>query len=723
MHLAQLCGIQRTLKVNREYFAKTEETAITLEGYQCRLDALLPLWDRHQTYFTPLYPCLDEDEQKAQEEESKTFTTEYFNLIAMLQGKIRLKKNELIAADASSRAPPIPPTGASVRTPKIELPTFDGSSDQWIKFRDMFESLIHSKTNLSNIEKFSYLQSSIKLPHGQSNVLDMFKICEDDYLSAWQAVCERYNDKRKIIAMHCSTLFNVPKMSCESASELRRIIDAFSSQISAMKQLGYALGEHDDFANMIVVQFALVRLDDKTLREWKKFHTADSATWKELCEFLTAQWRSLDDGAIKNFESSSDVKVVPKSVKTLVVSSSVETNNNRSSNVKCPNCLQSHFLWTCSSFIAMNIDDRQKCVRDKGLCLNCFSPSHQVRQCGSSYKCKTCNLPHHTLLHFDRSSPQNNNSDVSSTNATAAPTTSTLSANSKPFEPFSMTKKTNDSGNVTRFSTVSLLASEAFLPRKHSTFLSTVIVEVLGEDGNFYDVRALLDNGSDDNLMTTQLARRLGIECKNVCIPLTGICERTSFVHHQTTSTIRSRYGNFQKTLEFSVMPSITSNVPSQSINISQFNIPDDLFLADSKFNLSSKVDMLLNIDIFYQSLLEGKVELNHGPKMLHTTFGWIVGGSTNLPSSAAPKTLLSKSTQALRIDEVSPSKYRSGEKQTKSVRRYKFSYQTSRMKSSPPLAKQFRIAFQRFTRRRSTPRKSSSTVRCATKSCTHPIS
>lgn len=638
VHIAQIAGYQRNLKFHLDYFAKTDESSISLEGYQCRLESLLPLFDNYQTYFTPLYPNIDVAEQPTYEHEANEFASDYFNLIAKIHEKIREKKNEMTAAAPVTHSQPVQSSGASVRTPKIELPTFDGSSDQWIKFRDMFESLIHTKTNLSNVEKFSYLQSSIKLPVGQSSVLDNFKVCEDDYVAAWQAVCDRYNDKRKIIAMHCATIFSVKKMSCESASELRRIIDSFSSQLSALKQLGYALGDHDDFANMIVVQFVLVRLDEYTLREWKKFHTADCASWKQLSEFLTAQWRSLDDVQIRNVSADNEVKVQAKPMKALVATNS-NNSYNRSSSVKCAICFDSHFLWACPKFNSMSVEERQKTVRDKRLCLNCFSPAHQVRACPSKYRCKTCNQPHHTLLHYDRSITSSTNSSNGQGSASSA---SSLSADSKPFQPFVMTKKSSDGATSSKMSSVALTSSEAYHPKWRNTFLSTVSIEVVDANGNIHEVRALLDTGSDDNLMTTHLARRLGTDCTPVCIPLTGIGEKTSIVHHQTSALISSRYGPFQRTLEFSVLSSITSNVPSQSIDTSKFTIPDECFLADPKYNVSAKVDMLLNIDIFYEALLEGKISLKDGPKMLHTTFGWIIGGSTATFSRTTPKTLLS---------------------------------------------------------------------------------
>lgn len=639
--IARIENYERTLKFQMDYFTTTNDAAITLDGYECRLASILPLFDKYQEDFAALYAVLEAADKPDWAQAANEFANNYFCLISRLQEKIRVRKNALQAAAAPTQVSHHS-SGASVRTPKIELPTFDGSSDQWIKFRDMFESLIHSKDNITNVEKFSYLQSSIKLPPGESNVLDNFKICEDDYLAAWQAVCDRYNDKRKIIAMHCATLFAIQKMSCESACELRRIIDSFSSQISALKQLGYALGEHDDFVNMFIVQSALVRLDEQTLREWKKLNTTDSATWKQLSEFLVTQWRSLDDVAMKNVSEASEVKVTARPVKTLVVSA--PSDNHQPSNVKCLVCFDAHMLWACPKFNSMSVDERHQFVREKQLCWNCFSPAHQVRQCPSKHSCKSCDKPHHTLLHFDRSCL-----GESKSNQPVATSSVPLNPNVPLFEPFAMTKKVSDCATTSKISAVALLASDSSSSRKCSTFLSTVMIEVADVDGNLHVVRALLDNGSDDNLMTTSLARRLRTRCARVRSPIVGIGGQTSVVDQQTTAQISSRYGNFQQTLEFSVLPSITSNVPSQSVNVSQFDISSEHFLADPTFHVSDKVDLLLNIDVFYSSLLEGKIRLRNGPMMLHTKFGWIIGGSTSSLAATAPKTSLSLVTQSSR--------------------------------------------------------------------------
>lgn len=432
-HIAILQGHARTLKFHRDYFARTDEETITLDGYETRLESVIPMFENYTEYFSPLYAALKEEEQPLWDQHVDDFTAGYFNIVTMMREKIREKKNAL---QAIAHVPNTQQASSVARTPKIPLEIFDGSSDKWIRFRDIFESMIHNKTTLSNIEKFSYLHASIKLQPGQANVLDSFKVCEEDYQAAWKAICDRYNDKRKIIAMHCATLFEVKKMSCESASEIRRIIDAFSSQLSALKQLGYALGEVDDIANVLIVQFALLRLDDKTLREWKKSHAEDTATWKQLYEFLTVQWRSLDDDTMNH------LTVTPPNVRE-EISTPLKTLVVSNVNMKCFVCFDEHFVWSCSRFKSMSVEERFKVVQEHRLCMNCLSPSHIARQCPSEHRCRICGKPHNTLLHFDKS--------IESEAHTFEPS-SAYQASPEPFKPFVMSKTSSDCPGPSRTS-------------------------------------------------------------------------------------------------------------------------------------------------------------------------------------------------------------------------------------------------------------------------------
>lgn len=48
-----------------------------------------------------------------------------------------------------------------MKLPQVNLKPFDGNYHNWLAFRDLFEQMIHRNDNISTIEKFTYLQTSI----------------------------------------------------------------------------------------------------------------------------------------------------------------------------------------------------------------------------------------------------------------------------------------------------------------------------------------------------------------------------------------------------------------------------------------------------------------------------------------------------------------------------------------------------------------------------------
>ncbi len=90
----------------------------------------------------------------------------------------------------------------------------------------------------------------------------------------------------------------------------------------------------------------------------------------------------------------------------------------------CPACKDQHGLLRCTTFQAMDVDRRNKLVRDSRLCINCFSDRHGYRSCPNRFSCKTCGGRHHTLLHRDRDSPQQPTSPVTPAPAMTAATLS-----------------------------------------------------------------------------------------------------------------------------------------------------------------------------------------------------------------------------------------------------------------------------------------------------------
>ena len=69
--------------------------------------------------------------------------------------------------------------GVTCKLLKLVIKEFDGSMLNWQTFWDQFESMIHSKTNTSNTNKFSYLTSISGLAPTNQNDLEAAQLLKN----------------------------------------------------------------------------------------------------------------------------------------------------------------------------------------------------------------------------------------------------------------------------------------------------------------------------------------------------------------------------------------------------------------------------------------------------------------------------------------------------------------------------------------------------------------
>ncbi|GFV62753.1 DUF1758 domain-containing protein [Trichonephila clavipes] len=77
--------------------------------------------------------------------------------------------------------------------PKLSIPQFNGHFKDWINFKDLFVSTVHSQVSISNVEKFQYLKGL--LTNEPASLIKHMPISNDSYEEAWQklldsALCE-----------------------------------------------------------------------------------------------------------------------------------------------------------------------------------------------------------------------------------------------------------------------------------------------------------------------------------------------------------------------------------------------------------------------------------------------------------------------------------------------------------------------------------------------------
>jgi hypothetical protein len=177
---------------------------------------------------------------------------------------------------------------------------------------------------------------------------------------------------------------------------------------------------------------------------------------------------------------------------------------------------------------------------------------------------------------------------------------------------------------------VNVLNSSTALPI--NVILSTALVQVQDKAGNFTQLRALLDSGSQSNFITESALKILNLPSYNTNITLSGVNNSHSKVKKGTTLIFKSNFNKFQAAVKCLVLPKITQNIPASPLVYDTFKIPSNIKLADPTFNKPGPIDLLLGNRLFWKVLCVGKVQLGPAKRLIaqNTQLGWILGGCWN---------------------------------------------------------------------------------------------
>lgn len=266
------------------------------------------------------------------------------------------------------------------------IPHFDGKYEQWEKFKVMFRDVVDRSNDPPRI-KLYHLEKA--LIGDAAGIIDAKTIADGNYDHAWEILAERFEDKRRMVDHHISGLLNMRKMSQESHSELRELVDSCVGYVENLKHLGL---DFTGVSDTIVTHILSNALDDETKKLWESSVAhGELPEYEDTVKFLKGRISVLE----RCQKSTSDSKVKPSArgaVKGLVSgkqSSNVKVNVVSSSS--CEFCAGDHLAFKCSTFNGLSAEDRLKMVRDKQVCFNCLRRGHRSGECKSSKTCSKCN--------------------------------------------------------------------------------------------------------------------------------------------------------------------------------------------------------------------------------------------------------------------------------------------------------------------------------------------
>ncbi|XP_050063272.1 uncharacterized protein LOC114130946 [Aphis gossypii] len=171
------------------------------------------------------------------------------------------------------------------------------------------------------------------------------------------------------------------------------------------------------------------------------------------------------------------------------------------------------------------------------------------------------------------------------------------------------------------------LSAHASVIQDDKVLLSTAMVSLRNESGQWVPGRVLLDSGSQSNLITEEMVQLLKLKKKHVKHDLCGIGGSTQKASSAVVATIAAEDKKFTLTVTCLVVKRITNNLPSKLLN-DNILIPRNIKLADPWFNTPRKIDLLIGAGYFYELLRTGQLRPSSGgPIYQETCFGWVVSG------------------------------------------------------------------------------------------------
>ena len=489
-----------------------------------------------------------------------------------------------------------------MRLPKLETPIFNGNVLSWRKFWEQFSISVHDRTDLSDSEKLVYLQQALKEGSAKS-VIEGLSHTGDDYQEAVKCLTTRYDRPRIIHQAHVKTILEIPPLKEGTGKEIRKLHDTLLQHLCALRSMG------SDPSGPFITSAIELKLDKCTMFEWQKHSQKcdEVPPYEEILAFLDLRAR-----ATESMVDTRNVRPDPphhkhgfsKGGNVASHAGNAEVTSNQ-----CTLCKpDKHPLYSCPRFRDMSHESKINTVKSNGLCMNCLTPNHFVKQCTSTHRCKRCQKPHHTLLHTN--------------GVPHKPASSSMNPSAPAFAP--------DPAN-----TVNKVSSNIAIQLRSNALMMTSRVLIHAPDGTAVEARALLDNASTASFVSARLAQSLRLPRVSQRARISGVAG----LHHQSSNqsitnfcitATRPPLRNINVTAI--IVPKVTCDLPFSPISFNkEWEHLDGIDLADPGFGVPGKIDLLLGVDVFVDVILHGRRSGPPGmPIAFETCFGWVLAGNTD---------------------------------------------------------------------------------------------
>ena len=547
------------------------------------------------------------------------------------------RENQVKSVTTTVPSAPNPSVVPSFKLPNVKLPIFSGNPSEWDNFWSLYNTVVHSKSDLDNVLKFNFLLSSL-----QNEPLEIAKtlpVTDYNYDLVIKMLKDRYEQKDRLLDRLLMSLQTLQT----PAHKAKELFAFFTKYTAIVSQYEHKTGNLMD--ERVVISLVLSKLTSETRRFIQNHHKKTTFTLNEMGEALQFLVDSFEQEELYNSANSKSKEIV-RDVKPKTFSS--KPFNTPSNSVpqfrKCVLCNGQHNVYNCFNYNSPN--SKRARVKELNLCFNCLKNDHILDACRSTKSCVNCNQRHHASLCLSK--PQN---PVSSSNYVANSQIS-CNGNCKPETKPKIAKSSHkgkkgtrnaqsertDEQN-TRVEHVATVTSNPDVPPpansetpvstvsskatcrsektgsnvnpnalRHSA-VPTAILSLKSRNGCF-QTRAFFDTGSQRSYISTSLAKKLGLKSVGeVTLSLSTFGEEIK----QITCPIVScnlHLGNFKMRVKLLVHDKVDMTVKTPGLlNVAKSLRENKIKLADDI--VSDKVEaiqLIIGIDYFAKFILSQSV-------------------------------------------------------------------------------------------------------------------
>ena len=504
---------------------------------------------------------------------------------------------------------------------------------RWLSFWNSFESAIHNNPALSSVDKFNYLNSLLESTAAEA--IAGLALTAANYEEAVDTLKRRFGNKQLIVSKHMDALLNLPTVhSHHDLRGFRHLIDLIEMNVRGLKALGVTAESYGGLLTSIMMNKLPAEIRLIISREFTDDNWDVERLMAMVHREIDARERSAASTGSRAPAPRSPQRRSPPTAAAFVVSDSTPTG--------CVFCNGGHQPQSCTVVVEANA--RMKALRGQGRCYLCLRKHHLSKDCRSPTRCCICRGRHHVSICRQRSANDTNSPRAPPSNNNVEMNGRVVTTNPAPV------RSTGGVGTRTSTNNLSVGARTPVL-------LQTARLKLYNPDGDsrvFFEVRAILDGGSQRTYVTSRVKDRLNLATRRVeCLRVKTFgtekaqdkcCEVVELgVHTQTGETLKMA----ALTVPFVCNP-VTCQPTQQAMETYEHLL--GLELADSaEPEEELQVDVLVGSDVYW-SLVTGDVRRGRkGPVAIHTKVGWVLSGPTAPAESMT--TLAITSTHVCKTD------------------------------------------------------------------------